>query len=92
MPIPVRIIAWILFSLIEAYQMIMVVRAICSWIPPVRETKFFAFLRLLTEPLLSPIRELLNKLSWVRMIPLDFSFIVLYFLLSAISGVLIYLM
>ena len=72
--------------------MIMVVRAICSWIPPVRETKFFAFLRLITEPLLRPIRELLNKLSWVRMIPLDFSFIVLYFLLSAVSGMLMYLM
>lgn len=92
MPIPVRIIAWILFSLIEAYQMIMVVRAICSWIPPVRETKFFRFLCMLTEPLLRPIRELLNKLSWVRMIPLDFSFIVLYFLLSAVSSILIYLM
>ena len=47
---------------------------------------------MLTEPLLRPIRELLNKLSWVRMIPLDFSFLVLYLLLSAVSSILIYLM
>ena len=92
MPTSIRIIAWILFSLIEAYQMIMVVRAICSWIPPVRETKFFAFLRLITEPLLRPIRELLNKLNWVRMIPIDFSFIALYLLLGAASSALLYLM
>ena len=91
MPV-IRIIAWILFSTIRAYQMIMFVRAICSWIPPVRETKFFRFLCLLTEPLLRPIRELLHKLSWVRMLPIDLSFLALYLLLEAVSVALTYFM
>lgn len=84
----IKYIAWVLYSLISAFQMIMVVRAICSWIPPVRDTKFFGFLHMITEPPLIPIRNLLYKISWIRNFPLDLSFLVLYFLLNIVGGLL----
>ena len=91
MPI-LRIIAWILVPTISAYQIIMFARAICSWFPRVRDTKFFRFLYIITEPLLSPIRELLNKLNWVRMLPIDLSFLALYLLLDVVAIVLSHFM
>lgn len=87
MPI-ITIIAWVLISAISAYQMIMFVHAICSWIPPVRESKFFRFLHMLIEPLLSPIRNVLHKINWIRMLPIDLSFLALYLLLEAVAMVL----
>ncbi|MBO5338808.1 MAG: YggT family protein [Clostridia bacterium] len=87
MPI-LRIIAWILVPTISAYQLIMFARAICSWFPPVRETKFYRFLYIITEPLISPIRELLHKISWIRMLPIDLSFLVLYLLLDVVAVIL----
>ena len=84
----VRAISWFLISAISTYKFIMLVRAICSWIPPVRESKFFWFLRLLTEPLISPIRKLLNRVSWIRRCPIDLSFLALYLLLEFASSLL----
>lgn len=81
-------IAWILISLISAYQLLMLIRAICSWIPPVRETGFYRFIFAITEPPLVPIRNLLNNISWVRRFPLDLSFLAFYLLLELISSLL----
>ncbi len=81
-------IAWILISLISAYKLLMLIRAICSWIPPVRETGFYGFIFAITEPPLVPIRNLLNNISWVRRFPLDLSFLAFYLLLELISSLL----
>ena len=81
-------IAWILYSLISAFKLLMLIRAICSWIPSVRETGFFAFIHSLTEPPLVPIRNILNNISWVRRFPLDLSFLALYLILEFISSLL----
>ena len=84
----IKYIAWILYSLISAYKMLMLVRAICSWIPPVRDTKFFGFIHTITEPPLIPIRNLFHKISWMRNFPLDLSFLAFYILLDVVSSVL----
>lgn len=81
-------IAWILISLISAFKMLMLIRAICSWIPQVRETRFYEIIFSITEPPLVPIRKLLNNISWVRRFPLDLSFLAFYLILEFTSSLL----
>ena len=81
-------VAWVLYSLISAFKMLMIIRAICSWIPSVRETGFFQFIHSITEPPLVPIRKLLNNITWIRQFPIDFSFLALYLILQFVSSML----
>ena len=81
-------IAWILISIISAFKMLMLIRAICSWFPSIRDTGFFRFIYSITEPPLVPIRKVLNNIGWVRRFPLDLSFLALYLLLELVSSML----
>ena len=87
-----RYLGAILMSLLSVLQTVLIVRAICSWIPPVRNSKFFRFLQTITEPLLAPIRKLLHKISWLRNFPIDFSTLVLFILIDFAITLLAYLL
>jgi YggT family protein len=87
-----RYLGAILMSLLSVLQTVLIVRAICSWIPPVRNSKFFRFLQTITDPLLAPIRTLLHKISWLRNFPIDFSTLVLFILIDFAITLLAYLL
>ncbi|MBO5092422.1 MAG: YggT family protein [Clostridia bacterium] len=87
-----RYLGAILMSLLSVLQTVLIVRAICSWIPPVRNSKFFGFLQTITEPLLAPIRALLHKISWLRNLPIDFSLLVLFIMIEFAITLLAYLL
>ena len=65
-------------------------RVILSWVPSVHDNKIVKLLFALTEPILSPIRSLLNKtpLGGPGMI-LDFSPIIAFFLLSLVQNIIL---
>lgn len=46
---------------------------VMSWIPQARDSKFASILRLITDPILLPLRELINKISDGRFSMMDFS-------------------
>lgn len=73
-----RIVLWAL----SIFQTVLIVRAILSWIPPVRRSRFFWFLDKITEPFLRPIRQILFKISWLRQIPIDFSSLILFIIID----------
>jgi len=62
-------------------RMMMFARAIMSWFPRGREGFFFAFLTVITEPFISPIRKLIAK-SPLGGGMMDFSFIIAFFILA----------
>ena len=71
----------VLYAL-SLFQTVLIVRAICSWIPPVRRSRFFWVLDKITEPFLRPIRKILFKISWLRGIPIDFSSLILFIIID----------
>ena len=74
--------------LISIITTAMFLRAICSFIPPLAESRFFALLLMLTEPVVMPVRFLLYKLNIGQNIPIDISFTISYFLLIFIEMLL----
>lgn len=75
----------IVFSIID---FVLLIRIILSWIPISRNT-FVNLIYSLTEPLLYPIRKLLNKSPLSDGLMIDFSPVVLVIILSFIEKFLI---
>ena len=64
----------------------MLARAVLSWLPFLdEESKLQRFLFAATEPVIIPIRTLLEKSETIANLPIDLSFFVAYFLLILIG-------
>ena len=74
-----------------AFDLLLIVRAICSWVPSFRESMVYRFSYKITEPILSPVRDLLFKINWVRMCPIDLSFLVVVLLVNGLMSITSYL-
>ena len=81
----------ILFSLLNtllyAFDLLLLVRAVCSWVPSSRGSMVYRFSYTITEPVLKPIRDLLYRAEWARRCPIDLSFLVVILIVNLLSGV-----
>jgi uncharacterized protein YggT (Ycf19 family) len=75
--------------MLSAVMLAMTARAIMSLIPNAQDTKFFAFVYMISEPITVPIRFLFYQLNLFQNTPLDISFLVTYLLLWMIDGALL---
>ncbi len=66
----------------------MFARAILSWVMPDAENNLTRFLWTITEPVIYPVRVLLDKIPFLQEMPIDLSFIVTFLLLSIIQFIL----
>lgn len=87
----IGIIFYILSSLLYVFDLFLLVRAICSWVPSFRESMIYRLTYTVTEPILRPVRDLLYNWEWARRFPIDLSFIVVVLLVNALSSALSYL-
>ena len=71
--------------IIDVLLLAMFVRAIFSWIDPMREGRLSIFLTALTEPVILPIRALCEKMHWFEGMPLDIPFLLTVLLLSLLQ-------
>ena len=69
-------------------QFLMMLRAIMSWLPMDEDSKFANFIYMVTEPVIVPVRMLLDKLEWTHELPIDISFLAAFMLLSIIQMLL----
>ncbi len=74
--------------LITVLQYIMLFAAISSWIPQLRGSRLVQVLHMLTEPIVSPFRKLLQKTGFLQGFPLDISFLLAYITLSILRSLL----
>ena len=63
-------------ALLYAMQLLMFGRAMMSWFSPDEDNKLAQFLFMTTEPIVYPIRQLLNKIEFFGNMPIDMSFLV----------------
>ena len=69
-------------------QLAMLIRAVLSWFI-MDGGKFVDFLYAVTEPFIYPIRRLLEKMNWLQGTPIDFSFMIAFFIISFLSIILV---
>jgi len=66
----------------------MVARAIISWLPFDDDSAISRFLIMTTEPIIFPIRKILERSSFFASLPIDVSFLFAYLLLSFLTFLL----
>ncbi|NLM09560.1 MAG: YggT family protein [Clostridiaceae bacterium] len=70
-------------------EILILLRIIISWIPFRRENRFIIFIYTVTEPILSPIRNLIARSAFGKNLMFDFSPILAYLLLGFLEYVFI---
>jgi len=69
-------------------QILMFLRAALSWIMPDDDNVLSEFVFTATEPLIAPVRGLLERFEFVRGLPFDLSFFVTFILLVLVQNAL----
>ena len=82
MPVILLILLFAVRLLLEMFYVLLVIRAVLSWVPGVRN-RLTDFVYMVTEPVLSPVRNLLNRSRFGNLsLPIDLSFLVVLFVLT----------
>ncbi len=81
----VYVVANCVYLLLTVLEFMMLFRAIMSWMPIDEDSKIYNFLYAATEPVIIPIRMLLEKIPGVKSFPLDLSFFAAVMLLSVVQ-------
>jgi YggT family protein len=77
-----------IIKLIEVLELLILVRVFLSWVPNIRQNQIVRFLYAVTEPMLAPIRTLIERSSFGRNMMIDFSPIVVFILLGILKNIL----
>lgn len=79
------ILSALLVSFARALLLLMFCRAILSWIPSMRNSSIHSFLYAVTEPIIIPVRLIVDRIPYLSSMPIDISFFITYLLLSFIA-------
>ncbi len=80
--------AGIVSVLISGIQLCMFVRAIISWMPIEDDNPILQFTFAVTEPVIIPVRMLLERSAFFASSPIDISFFLTFILLSILQSIL----
>ena len=82
MTVTFYVLARCLVIFIDILSVAMLVRAVLSWFTMGEQSKIGAFLYVVTEPIILPIRALCNRFGWFRGLPIDMPFLLTMVILS----------
>ena len=71
--------------LLGALELLMLGRAILSWVPVDEDGPLVRFLHAMTEPVIYPVRVLLERFDLFQGLPIDMSFFFTFVLISILS-------
>lgn len=74
--------------LITVIQFLMFARAIISWLPVDEDSTIVNFLYAVTEPVIMPVRAVIERFGWFEGMPVDMSFFITFILLSIIDMII----
>ena len=85
-------IAYVLMTTVRALlvviQLLMLGRAIVSWLPIEEGSPVENFLITVTEPVIAPVRTLCERFGWFEEVPIDMPFFLTFILLSVLTAIL----
>lgn len=65
-----------LITFLYVADIAMLGRAVLSWFTMGEQTRVGAFLYVITEPFIMPVRNLCNRFGWFRGLPMDMPFLI----------------
>ncbi|MCX7923241.1 MAG: YggT family protein [Clostridia bacterium] len=74
-------------TLLTVLEWAIFLRVIISWLPIPRDNQFIRILYQFTEPILGPIRSIINRSSLGRGMMIDFSPIIAFLLIGVLQNV-----
>ncbi|MBQ4510733.1 MAG: YggT family protein [Clostridia bacterium] len=80
------IIYRVLSILLYAFDVLLLINAICSWVPEWRMSRVYILSSRIIDPILRPIRKFMWRFDWARRCPIDLSFIVLVLITRFLDG------
>ena len=81
-----QMIAVLLIKLLNVLTWLIIIQCLMSWFPGARYSRAYEILSMFTEPLVGPIREVL--FIYID-IPIDFSPIIAFFVISMVQRLII---
>ena len=81
------IILQIFDAVVGAFETVLLVYCVSSWVIRDPFNKFMAILEMIVSPVLDPIRALLHRIPGINAIPIDFSVLIAYFLCSFLRSI-----
>lgn len=81
-----QMIAVLLIKLLNVLTWLIIIQCLMSWFPGVRYSRAYEILSMFTEPLVGPIREVLFRYIDI---PIDFSPIIAFFIISMVQRLII---
>lgn len=81
----IRIIARILAGILEFVKILMLVRAVLSWVPTVRSNRFFDFTYMVTDYVVRPVRLFMVRMGLDTALPIDLSFLIAFILIGVVE-------
>ena len=76
-------------ALLRVIQALLFCDLLLRWFPTDPNSRFVRFLHTFTTPILMPVRALLDQVKFLRNIPFDFSYVVVFLLLEGIVRLLV---
>lgn len=74
--------------IIIVLELLMMARAIVSWLPIDEDNPIVNFLYAVTEPVIIPVRSVIDYFGWFQGMPIDMSFFITFILLSILEMIL----
>lgn len=84
----VALLAGTVRALFFFVEICFLVRAVLSWFPLREDHPVILFVAMVTEPIVAPVRALLDRLGWFQNLPIDVSFFFAYLLLILVETLL----
>lgn len=75
-------------TIISVFETILVIYCVSSWFIRDPFNKFMSVLRTIVDPVLDPIRNILDRIPFLQGIPIDFSVLVAFILCSMLQSIL----
>ena len=75
-------------AVLRVYELLFIARAILSWFPMMELGGIMDFLYSVTEPILAPIRKVLQQIPFLQGMPIDFSVLVAFLLIDVIRRII----
>lgn len=82
------ILLYIVDRIVAAFEMVLLVYCVSSWFIRDPFNKFMLFLSKIVDPVLDPIRAVLNLIPFMRNLPIDFSSLIAFFICTFLRSII----
>ena len=78
-------IRYIIDNLLYVFNLVLLIYCVCSWVIRDPYNKLYRFLSVICDPVLNPIRALLQHIPFLQRVPIDISPVVLMYLVRLLT-------